>query len=77
LHTLLHYLAESVSVFLVNIYQNYKQERGCHMHFARLASKLLKDEESAQDNRVLACNFAKRLPTLKKKSLTESAINLS
>jgi len=46
------------------------------MHFARLASKLLKDEESAQDNRVLACNFAKRLPTLKK-SLTESAINLS
>jgi len=36
------------------------------MHFALLASKLLKDEESAQDNRVLACNFAKRLPTLKK-----------
>ena len=31
----------------VNIWQSYKQERGCLMHFARLANTLLKDEESA------------------------------
>jgi len=29
------------------------------MHFARLANKLLKDEESARDNHIFACNFAK------------------
>jgi len=46
----------------VNIWQSYKQERGCLMHFARLANILIKDEESAQDNHVLACNFAKYLP---------------
>jgi len=38
----------------VNIWQSYKQERGCLMHFARLANTLLKDEESARDNHVLA-----------------------
>ena len=43
----------------INIWQSYKQERGCLMHFARLDNTLLKDEESAQDNRVLACYFAK------------------
>ena len=32
------------------------------MHIARLANMLLKDEESARDNHVLACNFAKYLP---------------
>ena len=42
----------------VNIWQSYKQERGCLMHFAHLANTLLKDEESARDNHVLACNFA-------------------
>jgi len=31
---------------------------------ARLANTLPKDEESAQDNHVLACNFAKDLPIL-------------
>jgi len=41
---------------------SYKQERGCLMHFARLANTLLKYEESARDNHVLACNFAKYLP---------------
>ena len=30
----------------VNIWQGYKQQRGCRMHFARLANTLLKDEES-------------------------------
>ena len=43
----------------VNILQSYKQERGCLMHFARMTITLLKDEESARDNHVLACNFAK------------------
>ena len=36
-----------------------EQERGCLMHFARLANTLLKHDESARDNHVLACNFAK------------------
>jgi len=31
----------------------------CFVHFARLANTLLKDEESARHNHVLACNFAK------------------
>jgi len=34
----------------------------CLMHFAHLANTLLKDEESARDNHVLACNFAKFSP---------------
>ena len=34
------------------------------MHFARLANTLLKDEESAGDNHVFACNFAKYSPIL-------------
>jgi len=32
------------------------------MHFVRLATMLQKDEESARDNHVLVCNFAKYLP---------------
>ena len=50
---------------LVNIWQSYKQERGCLMHFTRLANTLLKDGESARDNHVLVCNFAKYLPIQK------------
>jgi len=46
----------------VNIWQSNKIECGCLMHFARLANTLLKDEESARDNHVLACNFAKYSP---------------
>jgi len=47
------------------------------MHFARLANTLLKDEESARDNHVVACNFAKLyLPILKIFSLSDSAVNL-
>jgi len=34
------------------------------MHFARLANTLLKDEENARDNHVVACNFAKYSPIL-------------
>ena len=48
----------------VNIWQSYKQERGCIMHFTRLANTLLKDEESGRNNYVLACNFAKYSPIL-------------
>ena len=41
----------------------------CHFvrqdcHFVRLANTLLKDGESARDNHVLACNFAKYSPIL-------------
>jgi len=39
----------------------------------RLANTLLKDEESARDNHVLACNFAYFYNFL----LADSAINLS
>ena len=48
----------------VNIWQSYKQERDCLMHFVRLANTLLKDGESARNNHVLACNFAKCSPIL-------------
>jgi len=34
------------------------------MHFVHLATSLLKDEESARDNHVLARNFAKDWPIL-------------
>ena len=53
----------------------YKQERGCLMHFARLANTLLKDEESARDNHVFACNFAKYSPIENCFSLSDSRIN--
>ena len=33
----------------MNIWQSYKQERGCLMHFVRLANTQLIDEESARD----------------------------
>jgi len=47
----------------VNIWQSYKQERGCLMHFARRRlAYTLKDEESARDNHVLGFNFAKYSP---------------
>ena len=48
----------------VHIWQSYEQERGCLMHFARLANTQLKDEESARDNHVLACNIAEYSPIL-------------
>ena len=50
---------------------SYTQERGCLMHFARLANTLLQDEESARDDHGLLNS----LPN--KKSLTHPAINLS
>jgi len=48
----------------VIIWQSYKQERGCLLHFARLANTLLTDGESARNKHVLACNFAKYSPIL-------------
>ena len=60
----------------VNIWLSYKQERGCFIHFAHLANTLLKDEESALDNHVFACNFA-NIHRLYFFSLSDSAINLS
>jgi len=35
------------------------------MHFVRLANTLLKDEESARENHVLAYNFSNYSPLLK------------
>jgi len=37
----------------VNIWQSYKQERDCLMHFVHLANTLLKDRESARNNHFL------------------------
>ena len=48
----------------MNIWQSYKQERDCLVHFA-LAYTLVKDEESARDSHVRACDFAKYSWTLK------------
>ena len=50
----------------VNIWQSYKQERGCLIYFAHLANVLLKDKESARDSHVLTCNCAKLFTDLKK-----------
>ena len=36
------------------------------MHLVRLATTLLEDEESARNNNVLACNFSKYSPIVKK-----------
>jgi len=57
-----HSLSLVSDYFKSNIWQCYKQERGFLMHFARMANTLLEDEESARDNYVLACNFAKYSP---------------
>ena len=47
---------------LLNIWQSYPQERNCLVHFVCLANALLKGGESAWNNLVLACNFAKYSP---------------
>jgi len=47
------------------------------MHSVRLANALLKDEERARDNDVLACNFAKYSLILNFFSLADSTVNLS
>ena len=47
-----------------NIFLNGEYLESKNVSFARLANTLLKDEESARDNHVLACNFAKYSPIL-------------
>ena len=42
----------------VNILQNYKQERGCLVHFLRLLAVHCSYAQSAEDNHVL-CNQSK------------------
>jgi len=42
----------------VNIWQSYKQERGCLAHFLRLLAVWWSGTQSVRDNRILACNFA-------------------
>ena len=53
----------------MNIWQSYKQERGCLMHFVRMANTVLEDE----DNHLVACNFAKCSPI--KKNFTHRLSN--
>ena len=58
----------------VNIWQSYKQECGCLMHFAHLANTLLKDEESTETIALLLV-ILPNIYWAKKNSLTDSAIN--
>ena len=55
----------------VNIWQHYKQERGCLMHFARLANTLLMHETIT----FLLVNLPD-IHRFNKMSLSDSAINL-
>jgi len=50
---------------LMNIWRSYKQECGCLVHFLRLLAVWWPGAQSALDNYLLACNFAKYLPNLK------------
>jgi len=43
----------------VNIWQSYRQERDCLVYFLRLLALSWPGVQSARDNHVLACNFAK------------------
>ena len=47
-------LSVKKSLKLMNIWQRYNQERGCLVHFMRLATTLQKVEQSARDNHSLA-----------------------
>ena len=46
----------------VNIWQEYKQEFDCLVHFLRLLAVCWPGAQSARDNYALACNFAKYSP---------------
>jgi len=43
----------------MNIWQSNQQERDCFVHFLRLLAVRWPSPQSARDNQVLACNFAK------------------
>jgi len=47
---------------LVNIWQTYKQERDCLVHFLRLLAVCWPWAQSVWDNHALACNFVKYSP---------------
>ena len=49
----------------MNIWQSYKQEHDCLVHFLCLLAVCWSGVQSACDNHVLACNFAKYSPILK------------
>jgi len=49
----------------LNIWQSYKQKRGCLTHFLRLLAVWWQGVQSARDNHVLACNFAEYSPIKK------------
>ena len=67
-----------VNVFKsVNIWQSYKQERDCLVHFLRLLAVCWPGAQSAPDNHAVACNFAKYSPISIFFSFTLSEINLS
>ena len=59
-----------------NIWQSYKQERDYFVHFLCLLAVCWPSAQSARDNHVLACNFAKYSPIINF-SLSDSAINLA
>ena len=46
----------------VNIWQSYKQERDCLVHFLHLLAMRWPVAQSAWDIHALACNFAKYSP---------------
>jgi len=46
----------------VNIWQSYKQERDCFVHFLRLLAVCWPSTRIARDNHVVPCNFDKYSP---------------
>ena len=49
----------------------------CVMHFLRLLAAWWPGTQTARNNHLLACNFAKYLPIFKSFSLADSAVNIS
>jgi len=66
-----------VNFFSLNIWQSYKQERGCLMHFARLANTLPKDGEVHKTITFLLVTLANIRRFKIFVSLSDSAIKLS
>ena len=50
----------------VNIWRSYGQKGVCVMHFLRLLAVCWPGAQSARDNHLLTCNFAKYSQILKK-----------
>ena len=74
------FIAESASEKIlksVSIWQSYRQEHDCLVHFLRLLAVCWPGAQSALDNHTLACNFARYSPIINIFSLTHSAVNLS